>query len=342
MKRKGINYDVGVGYDIGNERGGLVVTRPTFDQRLVHRELEIIQQDLHCNAVRISGHSIERLMLATEAALKQGLEVWLSPLVYDRSQQETLDYIRACATEAERLRSAFSHLIFVLGCELTIFMQGIVEGKNVIERLPALKDAVKTGAHNKPLNAFLARANEAVRQVFRGAVTYASAPLEQVEWSRFDFVCVDVYREARIKEVYGNLVTSYFAYHKPVIITEFGCCTYQGAEDAGGMGWAILDETIMPARQLKGDYVRDERLQARELTDLLRILDGAGVNGAFIYIFNLAALVHREDDPRRDLDMASYSLVKNSADGRHGTTYPEMPWEPKESFQAVADYYAAD
>ncbi|EFH83639.1 hypothetical protein [Ktedonobacter racemifer] len=31
----------------------------------------------------------------------------------------------------------------------------------------------------------------------------------------------------------------------------------------------------MPVQQLKGDYVRDERLQAREITDLLGILDGA-------------------------------------------------------------------
>ena len=44
------------------------------------------------------------------------------------------------------------------------------------------------------------------------------------------------------------------------------------------------------------------------------------------------------DDPLYDLDMASYSLVKSYAD-KHGTTYPDMPWEPKESFKAVADYF---
>ncbi len=37
--------------------------------------------------------------------------------------------------------------------------------------------------------------------------------------------------------------------------------------------------------------------------------------------------------------MASYSLVKSYADGKHGTTYPDMTWEPKESFAAVAEYY---
>lgn len=37
--------------------------------------------------------------------------------------------------------------------------------------------------------------------------------------------------------------------------------------------------------------------------------------------------------------MASFSLVKSYAD-KHGTTYLDMPWEPKEAFKAVADYYA--
>jgi hypothetical protein len=46
------------------------------------------------------------------------------------------------------------------------------------------------------------------------------------------------------------------------------------------------------------------------------------------------------DNPRFDLDMNSYSLVKSYDHGQHGKTYPDMPWEPKESFHAVADYYA--
>lgn len=38
--------------------------------------------------------------------------------------------------------------------------------------------------------------------------------------------------------------------------------------------------------------------------------------------------------------MPSYSLLKTLAGGRHGTTYPDMTWEPKAAFHAVADYYA--
>src|SRR5436190_97525 len=146
-----------------------------------------------------------------------------------------------------------------------------------------------------------------------------------------------MYREARIKDTYRDLIKRYFARNKPVIIGEFGCCTYQGAEDAGGMGWAIVDFNTMPL-QLNGEYVRDEGLQARELSDVLSILDGVGVDGAFVFTFVSPTTPYNED-PKHDLDMASYSLVKSYTD-KHGTTYPNMSWEPKKSFKAVADYFA--
>ncbi len=325
MKRKGVNYDVGR-VMMGEH------WRPTFDPKIVHHELEIIKNDLHCNAIRICGLAIDRLMTAAEDALKQGLEVWLSPEMWDKSQEETLDYLVKAAAAVEKLREHWpQQLVFSIGSELTLFMQGIVEGNNFMERMghPAFWEHIKAGVHNKPLNAFLARANEAVRQAFRGNVTYISVPLETVDWSLFDFVGVDMYREARIKDSYGDLIKRYFVHNKPVIIGEFGCCTYQGAEDAGGMGWAIVDFSTMPLQplQLNGEYVRDEGVQARELTDVLSILDGVGVDGAFVFTFVSPTSPYNED-PRRDLDMASYSLVKSYVD-KHGTTYPDMPWEPK-------------
>jgi hypothetical protein len=333
MKRKGVDYDVGR-VMMGEN------WRPTFDPKIVHRELEIIKNDLHCNAVRICGLDINRLMTATEDALKQGLEVWLSPEMWDKSQEETLDYIMNAAAAADSLRGFYpQQLVLSVGSELTLFMQGIVEGNNFMERMghPAFWEKIKAGVHNKPLNAFLAKANEAVRQVFRGDITYISVPLETVDWSLFDFVGVDMYREARIKDSYGDLIKRYFAHNRPVIIGEFGCCTYQGAEDAGGMGWAIVDFDKTPL-QLNGDYVRDEGVQARELTDVLGILDGVGVNGVFVFTFVSSTLTYSAD-PRYDLDMPSYSLVKSFAD-KHGVTYPDMSWEPKKAFKAVADYFA--
>ena len=98
----------------------------------------------------------------------------------------------------------------------------------------------------------------------------------------------------------------------------------------------LLGRLVRP--RTKGVHVRDEEWQARKLVENLSVLDNAGVDGAFIFQF-ISQITPYSDNPRFDLDMASSSLVKYYDDGKHGATYPDMTWEPKESFRAVADYY---
>jgi hypothetical protein len=73
MKRTGVNYEVGIEFHRD------YLSRPIFDAGVVHREPEVIRQDLHCNAIRISGTDIDRFMVPAEDTPKQGQEVWLSP-----------------------------------------------------------------------------------------------------------------------------------------------------------------------------------------------------------------------------------------------------------------------
>ena len=104
-------------------------------------------------------------------------DVGLSPELWDKSQQETLDYLTKAAIAAEKLRQRWpEQLVFSVGSELTLFMQGIVECSNFMKRLrnPTLWATIQAGKHNKPLQEFLARANESVRRVFQGKVTYAA------------------------------------------------------------------------------------------------------------------------------------------------------------------------
>jgi hypothetical protein len=335
LKRKGVCYDVGrvmLGQD----------WRPDFDPAVARRELDIIRNELHCNAVRICGEDIDRLMVAGKEALSLGLELWLSPELWDKSPEDTLEYVSEAARRAEELRQQWPELVvFIAGSELTLFMQGIVAGNSVMERLgnPSFWETVRSGVHNAPLHAFLAKANQATRQFFKGRVSYASAPLESVDWSQFDFVCTDLYRDARVREMFAEVLQRFFAFNRPVVISEFGCCTYHGASEAGGMGWEILDHEKIPL-QLNGAYVRDEAEQAQELTEVLTIFDEAGVDGAFIMTF-VDPLHPYRDDPQYDLDMASYGLVK-SYEGQRGQTYPEMTWEPKEAFKAVSKFYGRE
>lgn len=72
----------------------------------------------------------------------------------------------------------------------------------------------------------------------------------------------------------------------------------------------------------------------RYMRDLLTIFEQEGMDSAFWFTFAGYALPHRAD-PRYDLDMASYGVVKNLEKGQ-GSTYPDMGWEPKESFYALA------
>jgi hypothetical protein len=230
----------GVCYDVGRVMEGTPIPadwRPQFDPRETHRELEIIRDDLHCNAVRICGRDLERLMIASADALEQGLEVWFSPELWDHSPDETLDYIAGAARRAAELQRDWpDRVVFSVGSELTLFMRGIVEGNNLFERMgnPSFWEVMRSGAHNATLNAFLSRATAAVRQAYTGRITYASVPLEAIDWSPFDIVSVDLYRDARLRDRFADVLGRYFAHDRPVAITEFGCCTYRGAADAGG------------------------------------------------------------------------------------------------------------
>jgi hypothetical protein len=90
---------------------------------------------------------------------------------------------------------------------------------------------------------------------------------------------------------------------------------------------------------LKGEYIRDEAGQATYLREVLEVFASEGVDSVFVFAFALHGYPHRPDgDPCDDLDLASYGIVK-MLEGRRGETYPDLPWEPKAAFTALANFY---
>ncbi len=141
MIRRGVSYDVGRVYYFN--------WRPVFEPKVVHRELEITKNDLHCNAIRICSFSIDRLVIAAEDALRQGLEIWLSPEMWDKRPQQTIDYLIKAALAAEKLRLSWpDKIVFSVGSELTLFLRGIIEGKNVGKRIGNLRTGQKSRREN--------------------------------------------------------------------------------------------------------------------------------------------------------------------------------------------------
>lgn len=333
MFRRGVNYDVGITFNPD------YMSRPDFDRHVVERELTIILEDLHCDAVRISGTDPQRLADTAAIAVGLGFEVWLSPHLHNESPSTTTEYTLDCAERVARLAGSSSKVVFVVGCELTWFMRGILPGANLQRRMlhplamPRLKWSHRP---TRLLKAWLDDAVRGVRRVFPGALTYAAAPIEKVDWTGLDYVSLDYYRGKQNRDDYSSRLQRHFDFGKPVFITELGLCTYRGAEDAGGRGWGIT--AVKNGRlQIKGDHERDESLQARELLDMLHQVETAGVAGVFVFTFVAPKLTY-DDDPRLDLDMASYSLVRSYRD-HLGTAYPDLPWDPKLAFTTVATHY---
>jgi hypothetical protein len=229
-------------------------------------------------------------VLASRLALGLGLDVWFSPELWDKRPEETLRYVTGAAGRAAALERAWpGKVVLSVGSELTFFMRGAAQGATLVERLadPALWEAVGSGAHDVLLNTWLAQAIQAARRVFGGRITYASAPLETVDWTPFDIAAVDLYRDAVVTGgSFAGALRPLLSCGRPVAVTEFGCCAYQGADTAGGRGWDIIDYATSPPR-LNGTYVRDETVQVRELTGQLAMFEDAGVAAAFAFTYGL-------------------------------------------------------
>jgi hypothetical protein len=335
----------GIAYDTGFVRNG-EISRQSFDLETVSRELAIIRDDLHCNAVQVIGGDPDRLELAARCAAELGLEVWFSPYPLDSTTSDILDLFTDCAQRAERLRKAGANVVFVTGVELCVMNHGFLPGGNLEERVGVLLSQLREGASglvdmNARLNEFLAQAVSQVRERFSGNVTYACIPFERVDWTLFDIMSVELIRSAEVADRYQEGVRQLVAQGKPVAITGFGVATWRGAGNVAPRSMEIVeyDEAGRPVG-VNGDYARDEPGQATYLRELLQIFDAEAVDSAFVYLFALYNYPHRPDNPRHDLDLASVGIVKVLEDGK-GETYPDMPWEPKAAFTAIADYYGS-
>ena len=346
MRVHGINYDTGF-LSAGTS------THEPFNPDVVRRDMRIIHDDLHCTAVRITGGDLDRLETASAYAADAGLEVWLCPFTNGLTQDELLALLADCAERAERLRRGGAAVVLLTGSELSLFTLGFLPDGTLTEKLALLTDPARLrpliAEVRARLNDFLRRAVDLVRERFGGPVSYASLPLEAVDWTRFDIIATDAaYRSAATAPQFRENVRAFVAQGraqgKPVAATEFGCATYR---DAGNVA-SYIDQIIVwddagRAIGLNGNFARDEHEQANYVRELLDIFAAEGIDAAFVYTFARYDLPHR-DDPAEDLDMASAGVVKvfdrqSTARDRHSRRYPDMPWEPKAAFDAVADWF---
>jgi hypothetical protein len=326
--------------------------RPDYTPALVRRELEIIHTELAANAVRLCGRDLTRLLDAADHALALGLHVWICPELWNATPRQTLEHLAEAAAAAEPLRERSpDRVTFSLGNELTLFMRGIVPGRDHARRnRPArLREIVLAGRHTPPLRAFLADAVAAVRRSYHGPISYCSLPFESPDWDLFDVVAVNHYRQAGPERRYRTVLQRLMAIGKPVAVTELGFPACRDAQDPAflstlnatplsllGLSVPAVGRLVRP--RVRTIHPRDEDAQARLLIDQLDDLDRTGVDSTFVTSFSFPLAPH-DDDPRHDLDATALSIVRSLPRGRHGSTFPDVPWEPKQAFHALAAFH---
>jgi hypothetical protein len=322
----------GMNYDTGFVSAGSTTHEP-FDPETVRRDLRVIRDELHCDAVRVTGGIQDRLELTARLAAEAGLEVWYCPFTNGLDRDGLLAFVLDGAERAERLRRSGARVVYLTGSEISMFTDGYLPGRDLAERMALFTDPMRmreaVPAARAAVHDFLAEAVPRVRERFGGPVGYASIPLEAVDWAPFDIIASDAgYRDATNAAAFPRSLAAAVGQGKPYAATEFGCCTFRGAADVAGGAEPVTYDEHGRAAKLTAALERDEEGQARYLVDLLRDYEAGGVEAAFVYTFANRHLP-TTDDPEHDFDLAARGIVR---------VLPDGSWTPKAAFHALAAY----
>ena len=336
LEFRGINYDAGVIYE------GTYNSRPTWRLDDVRRDLKVIRDDLSCNAVSIMATDTQRLAEAGEIAAALGLFVWLQPRLFDVSGAEVESNLRLAATAAETLRASHPRVGLNVGCELTLSSRGMVPGGSFVRRGQLLPWFYwLKPVYDRRLNRLLTRLTRLGHEHFGGPLTYGAGDWESVDWEPFDYVGLDTYRDGSNARRYADDLSRHVSRGKPVLVVEFGCCTYEGAAERGPNGFEVLNWRTSPPTVPDG-VIRNEQVQADYISDSLDVFQSTGVNGSFLWGFSEPTLTH-STEPAQDLDVGSFGIVKVLPPDPDSSDQSEQ-WEPKAGFHTLAARYrqAAD
>lgn len=331
---RGVCYDAGVRYAKDFH------SRPYWRADDVYRDMSTIRDQLSCNAVSIMATDPQRLLEAGQIAIDSGLFAWLQLRVIEARPKTIESTLRTLSAGAERLGRLQGGVGINVGCELTLTSRGIVPGHSFAHRGQRLPRLIMKRKHkfDRGLNSLLVRLATAVQEFFSGPVTYSAGDWETVDWSPFDYIGLDTYRDEDNAAIYAEQVSRHTAGNKPVLVTEFGCCAYRGGAERGASGYDIFNHQTDPP-SITADVIRDEQVQADYLTESINTLAKAGVRGTFVFAFSEPMHLHTTD-PRTDADLASFGIVKITHTAGAGPDDAEQ-WLPKAAFHALAQQYTA-
>lgn len=328
MKR-GINYSVGLNFvpkDKNAAKNAAEVYRSILaglTPEKIGLEMEEII-GLGCDSVRIYGDNEEKLLLAAKIALEKGLNVWISPRIFNANKEDTLSKLTEFAKKVEVLRRSPGNedkITLVLGNEISIDSSEIFEDETYLDRvkkyesvaifqtlstrfklkkvLQGLSPArVLEEQRMKVVSAGMVKEMAAqVRPLFHGPLTYAALPQEEIDWDdpNLDLVSVNLYDDASHSDKgYEEKLKSYKGHkdktgrEKQVAVTEFGTSSYRGASWFGGASSqkAINWQKMKPASPCHIlPLINNREGQVKHLEKLIRLYRKHQLGAAFIFEF---------------------------------------------------------
>ncbi len=321
IKFRGINYNAGTEYDSSVYRSDKI------DLERLKKDLVLIKK-LNCNVIRMYGSHIDKLILYSEKALKQGFHVWISPRLIDGNKQQTIKFVKEASKKAEQLRKKYRKVVFIVGNELLIDSKAVFDAPRLFQRVDFLKSYInfKFSIKNEipqlrqtysSMRIFLEKTDSSIKKFveilrmeasknFKGQITYASLPWEEINWNNFDIVAVNLYKNQWNASTYVDELRKFKSFSKPIAITEFGTCAYKGASKLGGSAYDVVDYRT---KTIKKGVIRDESEQTKYLKELIELYWKENIFATFIFDFKEEWKIH-SNNPRKDLDLSSFGIVK--------------------------------
>jgi hypothetical protein len=295
----------GMNYHIGRRYLGEYGRYPDADE--INESLEVIRNELGCNAIKLFGDNPDVMVFAAQKAIEKGFQTIILSLRFKYAEspppyrEATIDeHVKAViefSKRAEELRKTFGGIVLCIGEELQYTVTGLVDAPSYDERINLYWKLTeeKRAAVNARLNEYLAIMVKGVRENFLGPVTYS--PNEgtrfAVKWrelgldivSPMSYYGTEQWTETKaVKDL-----LEFKKYGTPIYVTEFGAqCCVGAMADAGG---------DLCSRQTSPTYSQDE--QAQYIDRVLRIFAKARVDGIFYWDF-----IYKVED-----DAESYGLM---------------------------------
>ena len=241
-------------------------------------KLEVIRNELGCNAVTIFGNTEfeDDLIEAGRLAIQKEFDrIYLTPMYLDLSIDETVERIGEFAPKVKSLREVSETIVFMVGHEFGLDSSSFVPGDTYEERsLNAWSGQFDYKKAKAILPGVFKRIVSLCNRNYGYQITYAAIPWEAdnvVPWS--DPIFESVGSDAYIWDKVGwteswviNHLSGLKLFRKPVNSTEWGCMTYKNASN----DWQVAVEK----------YPYDENEQANYIARYCNMLNKAKINGA--------------------------------------------------------------